>query len=217
MRNTKSERKREQIQEGDFLFKVIVLGDRNVGRTLLIKRFLGLGIDEPLGIDNALPNYVTTLDNTKIFFSIWDSSFSKNKGIIRMSRGITLGASGALLIFDCSRRRTATNILKLGELVTTRADRPISLMVVGNKIDLRHHKPKAMTYGEGKKIATTLAERTKSTDNVSYMETSAKDDINVRKTFQALSASIVTLLTKKNLLHEDFYKSRVRKKKIITK
>jgi GTPase SAR1 family protein len=208
---SKKDKKEDRFRKGDLIFKVIVVGDINVGKTSLVRRFLGLSFEyaKTIGPWSSVawsPDYVTTLDKTKIFFSIWVSSHRQVERKV-----FTKGASGALLIFDCSNRKTATNLLKFGDLVTAYADRPISLMVVGNKIDLRNQKPKMMTYEEGKMLVTNLAEKTKFTGNISYVETSAKEDINIRKTFQDLSASIVTLLTRKNMLHDDFYRDFYRR------
>jgi len=83
---------------------------------------------------------------------------------------------GALVVFDISKAETFENLDKwLGEL-NEHADNHCCIMIVGNKVDLKHLRD--ITTEQGR----SLAEK----HNYSFIETSALDNTNVGEAFNNL-------------------------------
>jgi len=122
----------------DYLFKLIFIGDTNVGKTaitdrLIHDRYLGR-YDNTIGVDFACVNTVIN-NKDRIKAHIWDTAGQESFASIITSyyRGI----AGAAVVFDLSRKDSFRRVdFWLRELKEKRDnEKPISILLIGNKKD----------------------------------------------------------------------------------
>ncbi|MEX2715232.1 MAG: Rab family GTPase [Candidatus Sigynarchaeota archaeon] len=164
-----------------YKFKVIVVGDPEVGKTSLILRYT----------DNAFRRtYITTIgvnvtaknltySDRKVKFAIWDiagqTKFQKTR------RHFYEGAQGVIIVFDLTRPDTFENIGKWYDDVKQSVKNELPGIILGNKADLAND---IMVSSEKiEKIAQKL--------RLGYIETSALDGKNVNEAFLYLAAMLV--------------------------
>jgi small GTP-binding protein len=178
------------------IFKIVLLGDGGVGKTALRHRFLGQGFQADymmtVGADFAI--YTTEINKEKVKLQIWDLAGQDRFKDVRT--GFYQGALGALMVYDVTRKESADHLINWKKELaknTNQEDLIIEpqIVLVANKIDLREQIPSSLSQREGKKIAKTLGK-------VKYIETSAKDNVNVPQAFLELANNIYNSITENN-------------------
>jgi len=166
----------------DYLFKLIFIGDTNVGKTaitdrLIHDRYLGR-YDNTIGVDFACVNTVIN-NKDRIKAHIWDTAGQESFASIITSyyRGI----AGAAVVFDLTRRDSFRRVdFWLRELKEKRDnEKPISILLIGNKKDRSRRE---VTIGEIENYAKI--------HDLIYIETSAKTGENVHNAFSLLIKDI---------------------------
>lgn len=151
------------------MLKIVVGGDWGVGKTSLIRQFIN---KEPkhlmtIGTDFSVKN----IEIEGQFYGkvqLWEIAGQEQFAPLRPI--YHKGASGALLIFDLTRKNTLANIKTwMNEIITNAGNIPITL--VGNKSDLG--EAREVSSEEGKNLSKEL--------NIPYIETSALTGENVTK------------------------------------
>ncbi|GAB4311149.1 MAG: hypothetical protein Kow0069_11440 [Promethearchaeota archaeon] len=116
-------------------FKVVVCGDRDVGKTSLIKRFcegtFDLNMKPTLGVDFGRKDM--TLEGHDCAFTLWD--FAGEEKFRVLLPGYISGASGALLVFDLAAPTTFESLPEWLELLRVHG-RDLNVALVANKLDL---------------------------------------------------------------------------------
>lgn len=180
-----------------FGMKICLLGNGNVGKTSIKRRYLGMQFKETymatIGADFTLKEQ--QYNDVIIKYLIWDLAGQVKYQNIRGS--YFMGAKGLLLVYD------VTNFLSFKELnlwleefhQTVKEKTP--LILVGNKIDLRDAGIPSISTQEGEAKAKELSEQFQT--YVHFVETSAKTGINVDLAFDELSAVLYEKEIKKNL------------------
>lgn len=177
------------------LFKICLLGDGGVGKTALKERFLGKGFESSymmtIGADFA--TYTATVNEEEVKLQIWDLAGQQRFKEVRS--GFYQGTLGALLVFDVTRKDSAENLTNwIEEAKKYSGNANISLILVANKIDLRKGTTGSVTKRQGQLIAKKIAQENNSV--VPYVETSAKDNLNVPQAFLDLATVIMDSLPK---------------------
>lgn len=176
--------------------KVCLLGDRAVGKTMLLKRYYGtdLRIDIPStwkqGIDYR--TIKITIDRNDIELQIWELLGGTD---LHKVRSLFYNESrGFLLIFDLTRRDTYENVLNywVNELKTNILHIETKpLFLLGNKQDLIA-EPVELSIVTGQKLAKDLSQMLYDRRiPVTYYESSAKTGLNVLNAFEGLVRLIV--------------------------
>lgn len=106
------------------------------------------------------------------------------------------GALGAILVYDVTRRSTFDNVKKWLEELRKHGDPDIVVLLVGNKSDLKQNRQVDPEEG------TNLAEE----ESICFMETSAKDNLNVEEAFVEIITRIHTI-TRQKLLESKSFKA----------
>ncbi len=170
--------------DGEYRFKFVILGDHEVGKTSIIRRFVEkrytTDYRATIGI-NILSHEFEFFGN-KIGVSLYD--LGAQKYFKRFRKIYYLGAQAAFIVFDLANRESFENVKSWYEelrLFTSGEDIPI--VIVGNKTDLLEDRK--VYYQEGAKLANNLSESEKI--KLSYIETSALTGSNVEDAFNLIS------------------------------
>ncbi|MFX0000751.1 MAG: GTP-binding protein [Candidatus Hodarchaeota archaeon] len=169
---------------GEYRFKFVILGDHEVGKTSIIRRFVEnrytTDYRATIGI-NILSHEFQFFGN-KIGVSLYD--LGAQKYFKRFRKVYYLGAQAAFIVFDLTNRDSFQNVKDWYEelkLFTEEEDIPI--IIVGNKTDLVEDRK--VFYQEGAKLANILSKGEKI--KLSYIETSALTGSNVEDAFNLIS------------------------------
>ncbi len=127
-----------------------------------------------IGLDFRMK--ILTYKNKNIKIQIWDTAGQER--YMGLTKTYFKGANAILLIYDITSLNSFKNIEKWLEHIKNNMDtKDVVLILVGNKIDLSGARQ--VTYEMGKLLAQK--------NEISlFMETSAKDDVNVEKCFNLL-------------------------------
>lgn len=99
------------------------------------------------------------------------------------------GALGALLVYDVTRRSTFDSLRKWLKELREFGNPEMVVVLVGNKSDLSHSREVNLEDGQ------SLAQL----EDLSFMETSAKENLNVEDAFLQMINMIYQLTCQKNL------------------
>ncbi|MFX0116865.1 MAG: GTP-binding protein [Candidatus Hodarchaeota archaeon] len=141
------------------MLKLVLLGDDQVGKTTLVKAFMGgeitIAYKATIGID--IGRKVIPLGGRNVVFQLWDLSGQESFKKIR--RSFYSGTSGAVAVYDISRQRTYESIPDWIHELTEMAGR-VPVVLVGNKVDLREAGTGVITFEDGKNLAGRVSELT---------------------------------------------------------
>ncbi len=170
--------------KGEYRFKFVILGDHEVGKTSIIRRF----VENRYTTDYRATIGINILSHEFEFFgneigvSLFD--LGAQKYFKRFRKIYYSGTQAGFIVFDLANRESFNNVTSWYEelkLFTTGEDIPI--IIVGNKSDLEEDRK--VFYQEGAKLANTLSEHEKI--KLSYIETSALTGSNVEDAFNLIS------------------------------
>merc|ERR1712048_1118378 len=111
-----------------------------------------------------------TIENKQIKLQIWDTAGQESFRSI--TRSYYRGASGALLVYDISRRDTFSHLTRWLEEARANANANMAIMLIGNKSDLERRE---VSFEEGAEFARN--------HGLIFRETSAKTAQNVDDAF----------------------------------
>jgi len=172
----------------DYLIKLLLIGDSGVGKSCLLLRFSD---------DSFTPSFITTigidfkirtieLDGKRIKLQIWDTAGQERFRTI--TTAYYRGAMGILLVYDVTDEKSFGNIRNWIRNIEQHATESVNKMLIGNKCDM---VDKAV-------ISTEKGQALADEYGIKFMETSAKNSINVDKAFITLAKDI-----KKRLIDND--------------
>ncbi|KAG7256900.1 hypothetical protein CRUP_008739 [Coryphaenoides rupestris] len=188
-----------------YQFRLIVIGDSTVGKSCLIRRFtegrFAQVSDPTVGVD-FFSRLVEIEPGKRIKLQIWDTAgqerFSCLNGDGGSSPFSTIVATatvhhrayyrnsvGGLLLFDITNRRSFQNVNDwLREARSHVQPHNIVFLLVGHKCDLEAQRQ--VSRQEAEKLAGMYGMR--------YVETSARDAVNVEHAFTELTRDIFALV-----------------------
>jgi small GTP-binding protein len=175
------------MTEPQYILKICLLGEANVGKTSLVHRFIENKFRQSykatLGVN--LMKKELNLDNYGLIsVQIWDLGGQES---FKSLRKLYLeGANGALLVYDVTNPKTFN---KLDEWMESwknaRGER--SIVLIGNKSDLKDQM--SVSESDGKSFAEN--------HNMKFEITSAKTGDSVEEAFKELIMKIMDEITKK--------------------
>ena len=155
------------------LFKILLLGDSGVGKSSIIIRYIENNFSNNLmnsiGVDFKLKNI--EVDSKKIKLQIWDTAGQERFKTITTS--YYKGAHAILVVFDITDRDSFDHIRNWMADIDKFAKEGVLRILVGNKCDLTNNRQ--VSTEEAKEIANKYG--------IKYIETSAKDTINIDDLF----------------------------------
>ncbi|CAF2097178.1 unnamed protein product [Rotaria magnacalcarata] len=166
----------------DLLFKLLLIGDSGVGKTCILFRFsddsFNASFISTIGIDFKIKTI--ELNGRKIKLQIWDTAGQERFHTITTS--YYRGASGIMLVYDVTQARSFENINKWLRNIDDHASDDVVKMIIGNKCDMEDKRCIARARGEA------LARE----HSIPFLETSAKNNVNIEKAFFEISRLILS-------------------------
>lgn len=173
------------INEYDYLFKLLIIGDSGVGKSSLMNRFSDNIFNETfintIGVDFKIRTI--NMDGKVIKLQIWDTAGQERFRTIVSS--YYRGAHGIMVVFDITNKESFENIPMWCEEIKKYAGGSVKKILIGNKSDF--DTKRQVEYSEAKELADSM--------NMDYIETSAKTALNVEKAFYDL-----TILLQNNMV-----------------
>ncbi|EAN34442.1 GTP-binding protein YPT31/YPT8 [Theileria parva strain Muguga] len=164
-------------QNYDYLFKIVLIGDSNVGKSNLLDRFVKgnfkLDSKSTIGVEFATKN--VNLRNGKVAKAqIWDTAGQERYRAI--TSAYYRGARGAIVVYDIASKQSFYNVSRWLSELNEYGDANMIIALVGNKSDLTHLRE--VTYEDGERYAKS--------NNLIFFETSCLSNENIDTTFTEL-------------------------------
>ena len=161
----------------DFIFKVLLLGNSDVGKSSLLLRFVDSVWNESFVPTIGVDFKVKTLDigEKRVKMQIWDTA-----GQERFRNVVATyfrGSNGILLIYDITSRESFKNLESWLIEIEKNASENVLKILIGNKNDLENER--VISKEEGQDFANRYS--------MQFIETSAKMDTNVSEAFLTLA------------------------------
>ena len=124
------------VPDFDYLYKIALLGDANVGKTNLILRFtektFSLNITPTVGYDYKSKTITLDKYNKKVSLQIWDTAGQER--FMALSKTIYKIVDGIILVYDITKLITFENVLNWMKKVKE-YNKNLPILIIGNKKD----------------------------------------------------------------------------------
>jgi len=187
----------------DHLFKIVLVGDSGVGKSNLLSRFTRNTFSQyeksTIGVEFATRIVTIPPDDKRIKAQIWDTAGQERYRAI--TTAYYRGALGAMLVFDVTRHSSFDNVSRWIKELKDHANNDIVLMLCGNKADLvpssssstSSDSPAPSNGHVVREVSDTEARTFASQNGIPYLETSAKNGLNVDAAFVGVVSKIYEL------------------------
>ena len=161
----------------DHIFKVLLLGNSDVGKSSLILRYVDQVWSDTfvptIGVDFKVKTL--EIDNKQIKMQIWDTAGQERFRNVISS--YFRGSHGILLIYDITNRDSFKNLENWLTEIEKNASQNVLKILIGNKNDLV----------DDREIKTEEGQAFANRNGMQFIETSAKMNTNVTEAFEALA------------------------------
>ena len=176
------------INDYEYLFKILLIGNSNVGKSSLFLRF----VDEiwkenfvpTIGVDFKIKSI--KIDNKIIKLQIWDTAGQERFKSILSS--YYKGANGILLLYDITNINSFKSLSNWLIDIEKNSSKNVKKILIGNKCDL--NELRKIPMNKGKEFADTY--------NMKFIETSAKNNVNINECFNILGKELINNLDSKS-------------------
>jgi Ras-related protein Rab-1A len=179
-------------QDYEFIFKVLLIGNSNVGKSSLFLKFVDDIWNDTfvptIGVDFKIKTF--EIDSSKIKMQIWDTAGQERfKNIIA---SYYRGAHGILLLYDVTDKDSFKNLSNWLIEIEKNSSKNVIKVLIGNKTDLEDKR--VISQNQGKDFADTYG--------LKFIETSVKKNINVKEAFETLGRELMATSGDKRITKE---------------
>ncbi len=162
-------------------FKILIVGDSNVGKTNFIYRFIENKFSQMYMVTTGMDLKTTTIDlkGKKIRIQLWDTAGQEKYRAI--TRNLFLKVQGFLLVYDITNKDSYNNLGLWIKLIRDECGSHVPIIIVGNKNDLEEER--AVTKAEALDFAKE--------EKTDYIETSSKSGENIAKAINLLAEKVL--------------------------
>jgi Ras-related protein Rab-1A len=162
------------------IYKILLLGDTHTGKSSILNVYKNDMFYEnevsTIGVEFTIKHIDFNGDQIKL--QIWDTAGQERFKSITST--YYRGSDGVLLVFDITNRQSFLNVKKWVSEIDKYTDNKSQKILIGNKFDLNYRRE--VTYEESVEFADSLG--------INYIETSAKDNVNIENIFTYLVKNI---------------------------
>ena len=185
------------LDEYDFLFKLIIVGDSNVGKTNIMSKYIHNQFNQhsksTIGVEFGTK--IVNIDNKKIKAQIWDTAGQERYKSI--TSAYYKGAKGALIVYDITNKFSFDSVDKWVQDLNSYGDKTITLLLVGNKSDLEEKRQ--ITKENGEEKAKNF--------NLGFIETSACSGDNIDQAFVIMLKEVLKKYIDENDINNDEFEA----------
>lgn len=167
----------------DYLFKLVLIGDSGVGKSCLLLRFSDDAFTESyittIGVDFRFRTI--NVGGKVVKLQIWDTAGQERFRTI--TSAYYRGADGIVLVYDVTEAESFAHVDEWLAEVNRYATENTVKILVGNKSE----------KGSGRTVSTEDARRKAEDLGISFIETSAKESINVELAFITVARELIAL------------------------
>jgi Ras-related protein Rab-1A len=167
----------------DYIFKLVLIGDSEVGKTCLLKLYVDGKFEDDFQTTVGVDFMIKTLevDGKKIKLQMWDTAGQERFRTV--TSAYYRGAQGIIVVYDVTERASFDHVTYWFREIGTHASNGASKLLVGNKSDCSDPvRPRQVSTDEGKELADSLS--------VDFIETSALKNDNVQQVFEKMAKEI---------------------------
>ena len=170
---------------------LLLVGDSAVGKTCLLSRFISdkfnFNLVSTIGLDYKMKEI--NVDNVPYNLLIWDTAGQERFRTITPS--FFRGAHGVAVVYDVSSQESFEHVKFWCDEISFHATTTMHTILIGNKCDVEE-KDRQVTTLQGAKLAEEM--------NIPlFIETSAKENINVNKAFDSLTNEIIVDMQERSI------------------
>ena len=186
----------ESIEKEPYNFKIILLGNSNVGKTSIMKRYIDQNFEEKyfntIGVDYEIKNIKILEEYVKL--SVWDTAGQEKYRSI--NKRYYIGSDACFLVFDLTSKQSFDDLIESYNDFCQYGEKNAKehIVVLGNK-----------SYINKKEVNEEEINKFMDEKNLKYFETSAKTGKNINECFIYIMEKLIK-----------YYKMNNKKKKDIT-
>ncbi|KNB46831.1 RAS-like protein [Blastocystis sp. subtype 4] len=173
----------------DYLYKIVLIGDSNVGKTNILSRFTKdeFSLDSKATVGVEFSSKCVKINNSIIKAQIWDTAGQERYRSI--TSAYYRGAVGALMVYDITSRSSFENVEGWLSELRQHSEGDMVVILIGNKCDLANQRcistEEAIAYAEK--------------HNMAFIETSAYDKTGIDAAFTTVLKEIYELTSSNSL------------------
>ena len=190
------------LDDFDIKLKIVVLGESMVGKTSFITRFtndkFGGRYLCTVGIDYQ--KKIIEKNGKKVLLQIWDTAGQER--FRNVTKNYFKASQGFILAYDINNKESFERVQYWVEEIKSNAEENIKCILIGTKCDLDKRE---VSEEEGQNFGKQYGYK--------FLETSAKENININETFDTLISEIMDNFTENGRQSIKIPENKIKKKK----